>query len=656
MSTKIRVLMVEDVEDDAILIVHELRRGGYDPSFNRVDTVEDLVSALALQTWDIVLADYQMPHFTGLKALQVVRERDQDLPFIVVSSQIGEETAVDLMKSGAQDYVMKSKLQRLVPAVERELRDAENRRARKAAEEELRNNVELFRTLALVSPVGIFMSSVDGRTIYVNDRWCEIAGVSAERTLGAGWTKAIDAGDKGSVICGILPALKADVPYSSEMCLERADGTARWVLTQAMGVKDALGEVQSYIGTVTDITDLKVQAERLKRVNRALATLSKCSEVIMRAENEHQLLDDVCRAITNVGGYSLSWIGFSEMGAETNLRPVAHAGVDGDVLAALWDNEERECGPAAIAVRCKRTQVIECVAKSVQSERWKDIANQSGCDSSISLPLYYGSGAALGVVTIYERGTNAFAEQEIRVLEELASDLSFGMSTIHLRDERNRAQAESSKYQKKLRKSLEDALQALAATTEMRDPYTAGHQQRVAELAVCIAREMGLPEEQVHAIHLAGVVHDIGKINIPAEILAKPTTLTSIEFELIKTHSRSGYEILQGVEFPWPIADIVWQHHERLDGSGYPRGLKDKDILLETKIIAIADVVEAMSSHRPYRPGLGIEVALDEIERGRGRLYDERAVDACLKLFREQHFEFHNTTTLQRPLQAKMPG
>jgi putative nucleotidyltransferase with HDIG domain len=190
----------------------------------------------------------------------------------------------------------------------------------------------------------------------------------------------------------------------------------------------------------------------------------------------------------------------------------------------------------------------------------------------------------------------------------------------------------------------------------MRDPYTAGHQQRVAELAVCIAREMGLPEEQVHAIHLAGVVHDIGKINIPAEILAKPTTLTSIEFELIKTHSRSGYEILQGVEFPWPIADIVWQHHERLDGSGYPRGLKDKDILLETKIIAIADVVEAMSSHRPYRPGLGIEVALDEIERGRGRLYDERAVDACLKLFREQHFEFHNTTTLQRPLQAKMPG
>lgn len=198
--------------------------------------------------------------------------------------------------------------------------------------------------------------------------------------------------------------------------------------------------------------------------------------------------------------------------------------------------------------------------------------------------------------------------------------------------------AELKQSEKKLKANLLDSIAALAATVEMRDPYTAGHQQRVAHLAVAIAQEMKLPEAQIESIHLASIIHDVGKINIPVEILSKPGRLNEIEFSLIKYHPQSGYEILKNIQFPWPIAQIVLQHHERLDGGGYPQGLKGEAILLEARIIAVADTVEAMASHRPYRPGLGIDAALEEIARCRGTKLDAQAVDACIVLFKERGY------------------
>jgi PAS domain S-box-containing protein/putative nucleotidyltransferase with HDIG domain len=192
----------------------------------------------------------------------------------------------------------------------------------------------------------------------------------------------------------------------------------------------------------------------------------------------------------------------------------------------------------------------------------------------------------------------------------------------------------------KLRTTLKASIDSLASAIEMRDPYTAGHQERVTRLARAIANEMGLAEEKVEAIEIAGVIHDIGKLYVPAEILSKPTKLSELEYSMIKMHAQVGYTILSKIDFPWPIAQIVHQHHEAINGSGYPQGLSGKDILLEAKILCVADVVEAMSSHRPYRPALGIQAALDEITQKRGILYDREVVDACLKLFREKKFKF----------------
>jgi putative two-component system response regulator len=190
----------------------------------------------------------------------------------------------------------------------------------------------------------------------------------------------------------------------------------------------------------------------------------------------------------------------------------------------------------------------------------------------------------------------------------------------------------------KLQEVLDGVIQAIAQIVESRDPYTAGHQQRVAEIAVGMAENMGFSQDRVKGIRMAGIIHDLGKISVPAEILSKPSRLNDMEFGLIKAHPQTGYDILKGIEFPWPIAEMVYQHHERIDGSGYPRGLKGKEILLEAQILAVADVVEAMASHRPYRAKLGIDKALGEISKNRGVLYDPEAAGACLKLFGEKRF------------------
>jgi PAS domain S-box-containing protein len=230
--------------------------------------------------------------------------------------------------------------------------------------------------------------------------------------------------------------------------------------------------------------------------------------------------------------------------------------------------------------------------------------------------------------------TGIFSAQTINIDGEEC--LIFIMKDI---TEQQRTNAELRRTLESLRKAVATTIQVLVSALEAKDPYTAGHQSRSANLARTIATEMGLPYDTIEGIRMAGVIHDIGKLSIPSEILTKPTKLTSLEFSLIKEHPRNGYEMLKHVDSPWPLAQIIYQHHERIDGSGYPNKLKGDEIILEARIIAVADVVEAMASHRPYRASLGIETAINEIENNKGILYDETVVEVCLKLFREKGYQ-----------------
>jgi len=385
-----------------------------------------------------------------------------------------------------------------------------------------------------------------------------------------------------------------------------------------------------------DITELKQAECRLRRANRALRTLSSGSEVLVHTASEAELLNQMCRTIVETGGYRMAWIGVPQPDANKSVRLVACAGKGTKAFARQmrlsWADVPNGRGTTGRAIRTGEPQTAQDFATDPHASPWRAITRAYGIGSCASLPLNTGDRAS-AVLAIYATETNAFDDEELALLRELADDLSYGVRAL-----RNRAEHEA--LNQRWRASLEATVGAIASTVELRDPYTAGHQQRVAQLAVAIATDLGLPPPDIHGIHLAGIVHDVGKINIPAEILNKPGKLTALEFALIQGHVEAGYEILRGVDFPWPIAEIVREHHERLDGSGYPQGLTGDQMLRQSKILAVADVVEAMMSHRPYRPALGAETALAEVERGKGRLYDPDAVEACQKLFRDKLFKF----------------
>ncbi len=460
MVTQLRLLIVEDSEDDAMLIVHRFERAGYRLQFKRVETQEAFDNALEEEHWDIIISDYKMPHFSGLVALEMFNKKGFDIPFIIVSGTIGEELAVKAMKTGAHDYVMKDNMSRLIPAVQRELREADSRRKRKQVEQDLKASEEKYRTIFENAMVGIFQSTPDGRIINAN------------------------------------PALARIHGYDS---------------------------AEEFIEQVKDVRKtLYVNPDDRNRIVEML-------------ENQYMVVD------------------FETQFYRKNKE-------------VIW---------------------VDMNVKAKRNEQ--------------------------GDIVCYEG-----------IVEDITS--------------RKKAEQELKTTLEKLRKSLAGTIQAMSLTVETRDPYTAGHQRRVSGLAVAIAHELDLPDDTIDNIRMAGNIHDIGKISIPAEILSKPVKLTDVEMSLIKTHSQSGYEILKDVGLPYPIAEVVLQHHERLDGSGYPRGLKSDQILLETRILSVADVVEAIATHRPYRPALGIGVALSEIEKNRGTLYDSKVVDLCIKLFREQGF------------------
>jgi len=387
--------------------------------------------------------------------------------------------------------------------------------------------------------------------------------------------------------------------------------------------------------------DFRKTKSELHRVNRALHTLSACQKALVKTLDKERLLKKICQIIVETGGYTMAWVGIPQNDDEKKIKAVAHAGNGMEFLENCRFSIKKSNGycPTIKAIKKGEPAVIRDVLSAPQVISWRAEAIKHGYSSAVALPLQ-SNGKPFGALTIYGDEPDIFEEDEVDLLMKIAESLVYGIVALHSHSERYKAESEVRKSLNKVRQALGAIIEVLEKTVEIRDPYTAGHQRRVADLARAIAGELDMPEDRMDAIRIAGIIHDIGKIYVPAEILSKPRRLSSIEFNLIKTHPQVGYDIMKSIEFPWPVADVILQHHERLNGSGYPNNLSKGDILIEARILGVADVVEAMASHRPYRPALGTDKALAEIENNSGILYDEKVVDACLKLFRENKYEF----------------
>jgi response regulator RpfG family c-di-GMP phosphodiesterase len=423
--------------------------------------------------------------------------------------------------------------------------------------------------------------------------------------------------------------------YSEHLEAEVKKRTAE-VEQRSAELEKAYNDLQREVGV------RKQAEEELSRINLELTMLSQCVHAVVRASDEQELMQEVCRIIIEVGGYEMAWVGFAELDEQKSVKPVAWMGKNDGFLETInisWHECDRGRGPTGTTIRTGEPVVNDDTKDNPNFINWRDEAVKRGFLSSIALPLKT-NGDVFGALSIYANEPEAFDRSETKRLMGLTDDLAFGIIAIRTRIERIQAGEQIELHVDKLQKALSGTIQVVASTVEVRDPYTAGHQRRVAMLARAIAEMMALSENQIEGTYMAGVVHDLGKIYVPAEILSKPSRLNDIEMDLIRTHSQVGYDLLKTIDFPWPIAQIVYQHHERLNGSGYPQGLFDGQILVEAKILCVADVVEAMASHRPYRPARGIDLALDHIQEEKNNLYDPLAVDSCMKLFTEQNFAF----------------
>jgi putative nucleotidyltransferase with HDIG domain len=391
------------------------------------------------------------------------------------------------------------------------------------------------------------------------------------------------------------------------------------------------------------MTQDNIFLNQVHRLNWTLGVITRCNRVLVHAQDEFALYKGVCEAITSDKRYPLAWVGIPRKDEFKSVEVFASAGTASaylDGIVVSWGDCPEGGGPSGRAVRSGQIQYNNNMLLSAEFTPWVEKAKKHNLQSSFSLPITLSTGQVVAALMVYSEIPDAFGEEELKLLGQLSADLGYGVESLRIKAAYEKAIIENQKQNQEIIDLLEQSISALAEALEFRDPYTAGHQKRVSELSVAIAKLMGLDDDRIHGIRLAAIVHDIGKIKVPAEILVKPGRLDEFEKNLVNEHPNTGYSILKQVNYPWPVAKAVWQHHERLDGSGYPRGLVGDEIILEARIIAVADIVEAMSSHRPYRPALGLDAAFEELRRLTPNQLDKNVVDACIKLFELGEFKY----------------
>jgi len=379
--------------------------------------------------------------------------------------------------------------------------------------------------------------------------------------------------------------------------------------------------------------DSKYYFYEFSRLDKSRKIIRKINQLLSYIKNERTFYEKICCILTKKEDYELVYICILDEISNKLIFFTDISDKDDFILRNSKISDENNISfPEAISIKSQQIYSLNDLEKDSVHSIWKQDAINRGYRSVIALPIKIRN-KIIGSLAIFSGVKDLFDKEEINFLKEVTDDISIGVRGL-------RNEEELKRNYERYRRALYETVDAIALISERRDPYTGGHQRRVALLSSAIAKELKLSNYDIEGIYLTGLLHDIGKISIPLSILSKPSRLNNPETMIIKLHPQDAYEILKAIEFPWPVAQTVLQHHERLDGSGYPSGLKGNEIILNAKILGVADVVEAMSSHRPYRPAVGLNKALKEILRNKRLLFDPKVVDACLKVFNEKKFEF----------------
>ncbi len=455
MEKPLRVLIVEDSEDDALLLLRELRRGGYEPTFERVDTPVAMKAALEKQVWDIVVADYVMPLFSGLDALKLLQQSGIDLPFIIVSGKIGEDIAVEAMKAGAHDYVRKDNLARLIPAIEREMREVAVRRERKRAEEALWESEEKYRRFVETAREGIWVIDAKNNTTFLNKSMADMLGYTTDEMMGAPLFEFMD--EEGREISTVnLERRRRGISELHEFRFRRKDGSSLWTLVNTNPLVDKEGRYAGAMAMITDITERKQAEEKIIRLNRLYSVLSDINQAIVHIRDRQKLLDEACRIAVEKGLFRMAWIGIV---APDTLRvhPVAQNGfMEGyldNILISIRDVPE-DTGINSTAIRDGKHFICNDIENDPYTVSWRDEALKRGYRSLAAFPLQVGW-RVIGAFNVYAPEPHFFDNEEIRLLDELAADISFALESMEQENRRKRAEEARRLIEEKYRSVVE---------------------------------------------------------------------------------------------------------------------------------------------------------------------------------------------------------
>jgi len=617
MGIPLRALIIEDSEEDTQLLLRELRRGGYDVEAERVETAEAMKSALTQRTWDLILSDYSLPKFSAPQALELLKDSDWDLPFIIISGTIGEENAVNALKAGANDFLVKGKFARLGPVIDRELREAEIHRDRKRAEEQINYHARLLR-------------HINDAVIATDDRFCitawnraaeRIYGWSAIEVMGHRIDEILRSGLGEEQQAEAKELLKNKSSFRSERIHSRKNGHPVYVEENTISLTDQRGTITGYVSVNRDITERKLAELKIHQQIDRLSALREIDQAISTSFDLNATLDillsqvilqlDVDSAdvlLLDSTGQMLEYA--AGRGFRTNVVETAHVRVD--------DSQ------AGKAVREHRAIHVESLEDEPDERFVSPLGAMEEFVCYFGIPLNV-KGTNKGVLEVFNRVPLHAYPEWFDFLNTLAGQAGIAIENATLFEN-----LELSNHE--LSQAYDATIVGWSRALDLRDKETEGHTLRVTEMTLELGRSYDLPENEALYIRWGALLHDIGKMGVPDNILLKPEALTKEEWIIMQKHPQYAYNLLQPITFLRSALDIPSCHHEKWDGTGYPRGLKGEEIPLAARIFAVVDMYDALTSDRPYRQAWPKEKAVEHIRSLAGTHFDRQCVETFLSL------------------------
>jgi len=617
----LRILLVEDSDNDAQLLLREIRRLGYEVEYERVETAEDMRSALSNKMWDLVICDYSLPHLNAPVALGILKSSGLDLPFIIVSGTIGEESAVSALKDGAHDFLIKGKYARLGPAIERELREAKSRRERSRAEEALREKEHLLSEAQRIGHIGSWSFDIVNDTLQYSDEMYRLLDISpkdfqhtregllnlmysADRPIAAKWMDDIKAGRKTKEL---------------DFRIFHSSGEMRYIQCRGAVVFDDSGMPKRFVGTAQDISERKLSEIQIRQQIAHLTALRTIDQAIMSSVDMRFTLDIVLsQLITQLQVDATSILLLDSTGQ--TLKYLTTRGFRTETLknARIGINDSY----AGRVVIDRRLIRIENLKTQPDHDSIKTLLSAEDFVSYYGVPLIT-KGKVKGVLEIFQRVPIQPYPEWIDFLETLAGQAAIAIDNATLFENLQKSNFE-------LEQAYDATIEGWSHALDLRDRETEGHTLRVTEIALKLARIMRMKEDKLIHMRRGGLLHDIGKLGVPDSILLKPGALTDEEWKIMRLHPQFAYDWLAPIAYLREAVEIPYCHHEKWDGSGYPRGLTGESIPLTSRIFAIADVWDALTSDRPYRQAWPNEKAVEYIRENSSSHFDPKVVEVFL--------------------------